>query len=242
MRKAVKIRMWSVILVALAGLLVVLDITDGGPNLRPLTGGPVHGVVIDVKSNRPLTEATVVVKWIGHVSSDHGPSYPCYYVALAQTDNEGKFTVPAWQLKIRGGADEGLLRWVDTKSIQKPLEIAAYKRDYFIDRGPEPFAKDVNVLLKMEPSVGTVQARLAYLVADLHQQTLCGADNKKLIPVYQAAYEEGNAIATSDEELKLVDSLLTTLESAQYGNSVALDRKGQRRLLQTRTLPSERSK
>ena len=56
---------------------------------------------------------------------------------------------------------------------------------------------------------------------------MCEADDKSLIPIYQAAYEEGKRLRIS-QELRLVDALLTGLESAQYGNETALRRSGTR--------------
>lgn len=234
MRNRVKIAIGSAVVVV--GLFVMAFASQRWP----LSGGPVHGVVLDGTNNRPLADATVVVKWIGHLSGVHGPSYPCYHVALAQSSPEGHFDVPAWQMKRDDGPS--WLRGMSTADMQAPLAVAAYKRGYFIERGPEPFAKDVIVLVKMEPFVGTVQERLSYLSGFIGQPIMCDADDKTLIPIYQAAYEEGKAIAKSPAELETANILLIGLESAQYGNSVALDRNGQRWLQQMRTKESERSK
>ena len=78
----------------------------------------------------------------------------------------------------------------------------------------------------MEPFQGTTLQRLGYLAGAFYPP--CDADAKTLIPVYRALYEEGLTIARSPQELKTVDTLLVQLESAQFGNSEALKRAGQR--------------
>src|SRR5258705_13766622 len=74
-----------------------------------LYGRPVRGIVIDASTSAPLVDATVVVKWIGSLSGVHGPSYPCYHVALATTGKDGSFYVPFWWQQTYVGASPSWL-------------------------------------------------------------------------------------------------------------------------------------
>lgn len=203
-------------------------------NYAPLSGGPVHGVVSDAKSNEPLAGAIIIVHWIGHLSGSHGPRYPCYYIALARSDENGVFDVPKWKLSRDDGP-----RWyrgMTTDNIEEPIETLAYKPGYFLERSPVTSAVNKDVSLKMEPFVGSVQKRLGYLVSPFGRHVMCDADDKALIPLYQAMYDEAKASATTAEELKTANYLLVALETAQYGNEEALTRSGARELDRIKSL------
>jgi hypothetical protein len=225
------IQLQKVMLIVVA-LVAVFAATEFVPvlmsNFAPLSGGPVHGVVTDASSNRPLPGALVIVHWIGRLSGSHGPRYPCYYVALAQTDEKGIFNVPQW--KMSRDAGPGWLRGMSTDNFEKPIEIHAYKPGYVFDLGPMAFATNEEISLRMAPFSGTVQARLGYLFSPFEGNAKCDVDNKTLIPLYQAMYDEARASARTPSELDLVDHFLVALENAQFGNEEALTRAGRRQI------------
>ena len=210
----------------------------------PLYGGPVGGVVLAATTSEPIPNAFVIVKWRGSVGGGivHGPRYVCYHVAVARTDSDGKFYVPAWFHDVIFGQGPDWLASVNALSMAQPVEFTAYKSGYAATN-QYPVARGEDISIKLEPFQGTTLQRLGYLAVELDEKLLaCDADDKTQIPIYQTAYEEGLKIARSPEELKLVDSLLVVLESAQFGNDVALDRKAQRRLQRIRAEQSEQTK
>ena len=221
--------MQKVILIVIA-LVAIFAATEFVPvlmsNYAPLSGGPVHGVVIDASNNLPLPGATIIVQWVGHLSGSQGPSYPCYYVALAQSDEKGLFDVPEWK-KAR---DDGpsWLRGMTTDDMERPIKVLAYKPGYVLNEGRVGFSVNEEVRLKMDRFVGSVQSRLSDLVAPFKRQAMCEGNAKALIPVYQAMFDEAKASAKTPAELELTEILLITLETAQFDNNEALRRAGAR--------------
>jgi hypothetical protein len=161
-----------------------------------------------------------LIKWRGTLPTIHSNSVPCYHVELATTDENGRYHTNAWFIWTKDHAP-----WVAQISQTGPIEGVIYKRGYAM---PSRYQGNPARILA-EPFKGTTQERLNYLVGPFDRDIMCDADDKSQIPIYQAAYEEGKANAQSIEELELVDTLLTGLEAAQFGNSIALSRKGARR-------------
>lgn len=223
--------MRKVTLIVIA-LVAVFAVTETVPllvsNFAPLTGGPVHGVVVDANTNLPLQGATVIVHWVGHLSGSHGPSYPCYHVALAQSNEKGIFNVPKWNMSREDG--HSWTRGMTTSDMEKPIKVLAYKPGYVLEQGRVGFSVDEEVLLRMAPFVGSVMSRLSDLVSPFSYHVMCDADDKSLLPLYKAMYDEAAATAKTSEELKLADHLLIALETAQYGNNEALSRAGAREI------------
>ncbi len=187
--------MQKVILIVIA-LAAIFAATEFVPvlmsNYAPLSGGPVHGVVTDASNNLPLPGTIVIVHWIGHLSGSHGPRYPCYYVALAQSNENGIFDVPKW--KMARDAGPSWTRGMTTDNIEKPIEIHAYKPGYIFDLGPMPFAKNEEVSTKD----GTLRGQRASaigctLFSPFERHAMCEADDKTLIPLYQAMYRRGKS-------------------------------------------------
>ena len=229
--------MRKVTLIVIA-LVAVFAVTETVPllvsNFAPLTGGPVHGVVVDANTNLPLQGATVIVHWVGHLSGSHGPRYPCYYVALAQSDEKGIFNVPKWSMSRDDGP--AWTRGMTTADMEKPNKVFAYRPGYVLELGRVGFAVNEEVQLKMAPFVGSVMSRLGYLFTPFEPHVKCDADNKTLIPLYQAMYDEAMASAKTSGELDLADHFLVALENAQFGNEEALTRAGAREINRIKAL------
>jgi hypothetical protein len=187
-----------------------------------LTGGPVDGVVVDATTQQPIAGAMVLVKWRGVLPTIHSNSVPCYHAELATTDAQGRYHINSWRVETKGHVE-----WMAHISQTGPVEPVAYKAGYRMSARQQ---EDTMGVL-MDPVRGTTLQRLGYLAAELDDRQLaCDADEKTQIPIYRAAYEEGARLAQTPTEQRIVDSLLVVLESAQFGNSEALDRKTQRKL------------
>jgi len=184
-----------------------------------LNGGPVDGVVLDATTQQPIANAMVVIKWHGVLPTIHSNSVPCYHVELAATDAIGRYHINRWRFETKGHAE-----WIAQVNETGPIVPVAYKPGYVMPLRRQDDPKRV----LLEPFEGKTQDRLLYLIDRFDREIMCEADDKTLIPIYQAAYEEGRTIARSPQELRLVDTLLTGLESAQYGNETALRRSGVR--------------
>jgi hypothetical protein len=193
-----------------------------------LYGGPVRGSVLDASTSRPLPNTMVVVKWIGSMSGVHGASYPCYHVVLTKTGEDGHFYVPFWWKQTYAGANSWA-QGIWTTTVERPIEYAAYRPGYVMTQPVYPMGRGDDFNIRMEPFTGATQERLSYLAGPFNREIACSAYEESLLPIYEAAYAEAKAIARSAVEQELLDTILTGLESIQYGNSAALSRKGARR-------------
>jgi len=211
------------LLLPFGGLLAVAVLTAGCTMRKSeLTGKAVDGMVIDATTQQPIPGAMVLLKWRGVLPTVHSNSVPCYHAELATTDEQGRYHTNAWRVETKGHVE-----WLGYVSPSEPPEPVAYKPGYVM---PARYQADPRRVM-MEAFHGTTSERLRYLVGTFYQnEVTCDADIKTPIPIYQAAYEEASKIAGAPEDQGVLDSILTELESAQYGNSVALDRKTQRRL------------
>ena len=215
-------RMGKKALPLFGGFLAVAVLTAGCTMRKSeLTGDAVDGVVVDATTQQPIPGAMVLLKWRGVLPTVHSNSVPCYHAELATTDAQGRFHTNAWRVETKDHVD-----WLGYVTPREPPEPVAYKPGYAM---PRRYQDDPRRVL-LEPFLGTTLERLDYMTGPFDRQLICEADNKTIIPAYQAAYAEAQSIAQTPQELALVDTLLTALESAQYGNSIALDRKAQRRM------------
>lgn len=216
-------RMGKKALPLFGGLLAVAVLTAGCTMRKSeLTGEAVDGVVIDATTQQPIPGAMVLLKWRGVLPTVHSNSVPCYHAELTTTDAQGRFHTNAWRVETKGHVE-----WLGYVSPSEPPEPVAYKPEYVM---PARYQADPRRVL-LEPFSGTTLERLDYLVGRFYQyEASCDADIKTPIPIYRAAYEEGGNIARTPAELKLVETLLVELETAQFGSNVALERKDQRNL------------
>ena len=169
-----------------------------------------EGKVLEEGVNKPVTNAMVIVRWIGDISSiGHGSSV-CYHVEVVTTENHGQFHVPAWEKPSPYG------------DIAHPRAIRdAYAPHY-------TFARADKEVIYLQLFTGVREERLAYL----SRITVSCSDRKEieinLLPLYKALYEEAKGLAiTKDDKLKVLYRL-RDVERLELGTDKAWENFRQR--------------
>ena len=173
--------------------------------LLPLTacafsGKAIEGQVLEAGTNKPIPSAIVVARWQAHLGGwGHGKTV-CFHVLTTTTDAQGHYHFPAWKKAAKEDWQKHL--------SEKEVLISAHKPGYRLaEEYPETTPKLV-------PFTGAREERLKYL---LHSSGLVGCygagDEKSLMPVYKAIYDEAKIHATSDKDK---DALQTIRRRALY--------------------------
>lgn len=157
-----------------------------------LSGESIQGQVLEESTNKPIPGAIVVARWQGHLASfAHGQTV-CVHVDSTTTDAQGKYRFPAW----RKSSDIGSVR-----NIQ-PI-IIVYKTGY--QWSETQSKKNVEDLRSF---TGTRGERLEYLLGLSGLVGCYGAgDERPLVLVYKALYDEAKEIALNDKDRDLLQTI-----------------------------------
>src|SRR6266566_6673967 len=174
-----------------------------------LSSEPIEGKVLEEGTNRPITGAMVVVRWVGRTTSTLSGLYVesrdmCYHVETALTDTEGSYRTSAWKQEQQKNYS---LKF-------DHFSVDAYKPSYGIPTAPSQ--KREVFLLK--PFTGTREERLRAVWSSGVQCGSAGESRKNLIPLYRALHEEAMSLAQSQEGKKIVNALQNELEKLESGN------------------------
>ena len=146
----------------------------------------VEGTVVNAETGEPISDAIVIANWYG---TGGWSQTTCFHSESARSDNEGRFTLPAWR-------NEGRFN----KLANQYSSARAYKKGY----GPDP-AGWVNERILMVPFTGTREERLKYLrrlASSSACDSVAGASLRNLLPLYEAIYQEAKELSNTPEELK----------------------------------------
>lgn len=174
------------------------------------SGNAIEGHVLEAGTKKPLPGAIVIARWektyvsIGHSSS------ACVHVESAVTDEQGRFRLPTWRGKT-------------------PHDLDTHKPGY--ERSPERDGTAGEYDVVLQPFTGTKEERLKYLQR-VNSATGCGSageSKKNLLPLAKALYEEALGLAKTEDEKKIVNNLLFSLEIIELGYEVAERRDIERR-------------
>ena len=160
-----------------------------------LSGKAIEGKVLEEGTNKPIPDAIVIARWSGHLATfAHGKTV-CYHVLSTTTDENGAYRFPAWKKKITEDWQKNVRPETVIITVHKP-GYAEYRPPGYVRT--EAFKQNVRYL---KPFTGPREERLKYL---LHFSGLVGCygagDEKSLVPVYKALYDEARGIATSDKD------------------------------------------
>jgi hypothetical protein len=172
---------------------------------------PVQGQVLEEGTNKPVANALVVGRWMGTVT--HGiveSRTVCYHVESTTTDAEGRFTLPPTEkeYKYRDG--------------DHYTSITVYKLGYEAYLPPgyarsEAYRQNIRYL---QPFAGGREERLKYLERAEQSIRTCRspqAEEKNLLPLYRAFYEEAKSLAKTKEDQKIADGFLAGMEIIELG-------------------------
>jgi hypothetical protein len=132
----------------------------------------------------------------------------CFHVENTVTDAEGRYHIPAWEKRHMWG-----------NSDDQRVHVRAHKEGY---RMTDTHIK--NELISFALDTGTREQRLQYL---LKVTPACGTQDESrenLLPMLRAAYEEAKSIASTNEDMRTLESILYNLEIIELGYKVAQSR------------------
>ena len=162
---------------------------------RVLAGGalPRSGIVRNAETDEAMPDAYVVVNWAATYGIGHGVT-SCYRVRFAKTGRQGQYFVPGWVYVPKPFCHIDFHGHV---TVYKPGYNGAGYGEYNGGRLGED---------ALTPFTGTAHERLEYL-QDIWRDISCLYEDKEILPVYKAIYEEARGLVSSDEDRELANRL-----------------------------------
>ncbi len=180
--------------------LVVVAVPFIVTGCTALNAEPFQGQVLEEGTNKPITSAIVVARWLDtQLSLAHSSTY-CAHVESTTTDGNGRYQVPHYKDRM-------------------PSLVTSYKPGYE-DAWVQP---KVGVTYVRPFSDGR---RFKYLER-VFGSTGCGAkdgSDENSIPFVKALYDEARNVAETTEEKRLLEFFLYGLEKLEFGFETAQKR------------------
>jgi hypothetical protein len=168
-----------------------------------------EGIVVD-EQGKPIKGAHVITYWHGNAGLIVQPHTRCYKLEATTSDENGKFRVPMYSGSLNP--------FMKDRTLITEVFAASY---YTSSLSKSEDLKFVLAPLNKLGTKGEKFQKFSRFRAD------CGHPREKL-PFYKAMYEEMIRLATTKEEKRACISLLFTIESTEFGDSVAHERLNQR--------------
>ena len=191
-------------------MLALLPLTACG-----LSGGPIDGQVLEVGTRKPIAGAIVTVTWQGSFFQIAESRTTCYHVESATTDQQGHYKIAKWHEFTKGPFFS-----------QGPFWIEVYKPGYehYLPPGnfdrTEDYKNNIRFLAEFK---GAREERLKYL-SRLSEATRCssaGDSVKNVLAFRKALHLEANNMASSKEDMDIVEGLLFQEEIVEFGYEIA---------------------
>lgn len=219
----IKNNWWCAILVTLNVLLLI-----GCVNPAVSEWPEMHGKVVERGAGKPVSDAYVVVRWIG--------SFPvawvdaqtsCFHVYVTRSDKNGVFTVPIWHNETESA-----------RSGQQFVRVHAYKPGYYeAEEMADARLNEVSSKTRIVEDLGRyLLAPLTPHMSDneqmdrllrLHGNMSCGAvDNSdvSLIEVYRLMEKQAGALHFAQNYSSILDELRYRREILELGHEEATTR------------------
>lgn len=170
-----------------------------------------EGIVVD-ELGKPIKGAHVITYWQGNAGLIVQPLTRCYKLEATTSDENGKFRVSMFS---------GSLNPFMTDRLRSTYVFAS---GYYIS--PLSISEDLKFVLAPLSKLGTKSEQ--FKKVSRFYGGNCGNAKAKL-PFNKAMYEEMNRLATTTEEKEQSMSMLYTIEYDEFGESVANERRIERR-------------
>jgi hypothetical protein len=170
--------------------------------------------IVDANTGHAIPNAIVVFKW-NQSEGDigHGSRTFCVRVEMRRADVDGRYSVPSW---------EG----------RKPMIAVIYERSYSRVNDPAARARGID---KVERHMGPSTERLIELERIYAPLNCPESEDRKLVELYEAMYDEAKSIARAPKDAEAVEAALRILEVAKYGEAEA-NRRARERLQEPATV------
>ena len=177
------------------------------------TGGYITGQVLDADTREPIPDAHVFITWKGGAFALVDTRTVCVYADGTLTGEDGKYRFLPWIRPDRFP--------VGTVSPR----IYVYKPGYKEIRKNRREKGDRDYFLKKYS--GTREEYMDYLVW-VSERARCSNDDKNLLLVNRAIYQEAREIAETPEDNDYIESFLYDLEIIEFGYDEARRRQDER--------------
>ena len=177
------------------------------------TGGYISGQVLDADTREPIPDAHVFILWEGGAFALVDTQTVCVYADGTLTDVNGKYRFLPWVRLDRFPVGSVESRIYVYKPGYKEIRMnrrALGDRDYFL----RTFS-------------GAREEHMDYLLW-VSERARCSDDDKNLIPVNRAIYQEVREIAEKPEDNDYIESFLYDLEIIEFGYEEARRRQDER--------------
>lgn len=141
----------------------------------------VEGAVVDEATSEPIAGAIVIGNWSG--TGGYSQTV-CFHSESARSDNQGRFTLPAWRRPFR-------------KLSNQQVIVVAYKKGYSLAPGWN------RKRILMLPFTGTREERLKDL-SDLAANTCshAGSSKRNLYAFFKAIYLEAKELSVAQKDME----------------------------------------
>jgi hypothetical protein len=195
---------------ALAILLTGCVTQFDGPDY---TEAQVHRQVIDKDTGNAIPGVIVAFKWTENRGFSPGGSHTaCAHVAMLHADDQGRYIISKWH-----GEYPGTFR---------PYK-AGYSEFY------DPVARKQGIDY-MKRSTGSTQERYDELDNTLGTLSCNSSEDKNLLELYRATYEEARSIVRTEKDALRADSFLIPVDAAMFGSDEASKRVTERAIKRTK--------
>jgi hypothetical protein len=195
---------------ALAGLLIGCETSGRQPQF---TEAQTHRQVVDKDTGSGIPGAIVAFKWIENQGfSMGGSNTACTHVAMLHTDDQGRYTIPNWRGQTLGAS-------------------APYKPGYSEVNDPVAWNQGIDY---MKRSVGSTRQRYEELFRIINTFQCDEAEERNLLELYRAFYDEARSIAKNREDALLADRFLIRVDAAMFGSDEASRRDTERTVKRTK--------
>ncbi len=177
----------------IAGLALALTALSACAQVRPI-----EGRVLEQGIDAPIAETILVALWKG--DGFHGTI--CFHVESTISDERGHYRIAPPEITSP-----------HRNLLGQEVYVIAHKAGY--ERAKES-PRGIKYLLRFD---GDPSERLRYLKT-LNLAVSCGAagDSKKnLLPLQRAMYEEAKSLVSTNEDKKILETLLWSVEHLEYG-------------------------
>ena len=210
---------------------------------QPFIAGPINGQVLDLESNKPVSDAIVVARWNGTLVDIGQSRSVCVHVETAISDALGRFHFDNWMgptaaLGVHPVLDvykqgyqyagnplyyfsrkekpDGPTAWLVFDQRHPSDALGTFRDEQRANEATQPTTKYLRLFK------GAQEQQFEYLSFNVYSGMSCpesGASSRNLYPLYKAAYQEAKPLAKMPQQQKRLRSMRSTAAAVWIGPS-----------------------
>lgn len=172
------------------------------------------GIVVD-ENGKPVKGAYVVAYWTANVGIAVQPHTKCYRSEITTTDENGRFQISSFSGSI------------DPFKTNRKLYVEIFVPGYQLKSGSSQ-----GLRFAVTPLTGSKSEQFQQ-VYSFYRGAACGNDDA-FLPTLKARYKELVRLSETKAEIKICNSFFYDIESIEFGEKVAYERRVQRDIAEDR--------